>query len=91
MDTYKELIHRLLLLCEEAAKLTGNTWDDSIANAVHTIFDQWFHIMHSGKIVGANKTAMEGRFTLTAEQALTLPAWLQVFLLTLAKLLPLLL
>lgn len=91
MEDYKDIIHRLIQLCEATANLTGNTWDDQIAAVAHEVFDRWFGIVHGVKskpeVFGA--ASVEGRFNLTDEEVKKLPAWLTTLLLRLIQVLPL--
>jgi hypothetical protein len=91
MEEYKEIIHRLIELCQAAAKLTGNTWDDQVASVAHEVFDRWFGIVHGVKsrpeAFGA--ADVESRFNLTDPEVKKLPAWLTTLLLRLIQVLPL--
>jgi len=92
MDRYKYLVCKFLEMCEEAAKLTDATWDDSLASISHDILCRWLGVVHQAKVNGFRApAAVEGQFSLTAEEASKLPEWLKKILLVISQLLPVLL
>lgn len=77
MDKYKDLIDKAISMCEEAAKLTGNTWDDAIAAAARTIFQNVFTRPIVG---GSERSAVANEATCHA----AMPSWLMPLVIEIA-------
>ena len=88
MDQYKDLICKLLELTQEAAKLTGQTWDDAIAQIAHDVICRWLGVVHASKEAGFHATEMSSRLGFTSDEVKAVPDWLKKLLIAIAQLLP---
>lgn len=91
LEPYKGLICKVLELAEEAAKLTGQTWDDAVAQMAHEVICRWLGTLHEAKANGYQASAMAHRLGFSSQEAVAVPDWLKKLLLALAQLLPALL
>lgn len=91
MDKYKHLICKVMELVQEAAKLTGETWDDALAQIAHDVICRWLGVVHEAKAHGYQSTELVGRFGFTSDETKAIPEWLKKVLLAIAQVLPYLL
>ena len=73
MDEYRVLIDRLLAAFEEAAKLTGNRWDDLAASACRAVFER---LLLRPQVSGAENEAAYHEVGQAVNAVSGLPPWL---------------